>query len=64
MAVTGDDLAAFEGGPDILLDSLVRSVLTDLALHLAEPDEDFLVGKTMKGTSEAIESSGIGKEGV
>jgi len=46
VAVTGDDLAALEGGPNVLGDLLVGSTLTDLRSHLLDPSEDLLVGKT------------------
>lgn len=46
VTVTGDDLAALEGGPDVLGDLVVRDVLTNLRSHLGDPSEDLLVGKT------------------
>lgn len=64
VAVSGDDLAALEGRPDVLLDSLVGGLLTDLGLHLLQPDEDLLVGETVEGSSETVEGSGVGEEGV
>ena len=64
VAVTGNDLAGLEGAPDVLTDSLIGGVLADLGLHLLQPDEDLLVGKTVERTSETVEGGGIGKEGV
>lgn len=48
MAVTGDDLARLEGGPDVLGDLLVRRSLADLGAHLLEPSEDLLVGEAVR----------------
>jgi len=47
VTVTGDDLATLEGGPNVLGDLLVGSILTNLVSHLLDPSEDLLVGKTM-----------------
>jgi len=63
VAVTGNDAAGVEGVPEVLLDVLVREVRTDGLLHLGEPVEDLLVGKTVKGTGKTVEASGEGKVG-
>jgi hypothetical protein len=47
VAVAGDNLAALEGGPDVLGDFLVGCVLADGGAHLLEPTEDFLVGEAV-----------------
>ena len=44
VAVAGDDLAGFEGRPEVVFDALVAEVAADGFLHLLEPVEDFLVG--------------------
>ena len=64
VAVTRDDLATLKGRPDVLLDGLVGGRVANLGLHLPEPDEDLLVGKTVERTSETVESGGVGEEGV
>ena len=64
VTVARHDLSTVECRPDVLLDSLIGSVLTDLGLHLAQPDKDFLVGKTVKGTSETVQGGSKGEEGV
>jgi hypothetical protein len=64
VTVTGNDLATLEGRPDVLFDSLVRRFFTDLGLHLAKPDKDFLVGETVERPSETIEGSAVSKEGI
>ena len=64
MTITRDDLASLESGPDVVLDLLVRRFLTDLGLHLAKPDENLLVGETVKRTSKTIKGSTIGEERV
>lgn len=51
VAVAGNDLSALEGGPDVLLDGLIRSILADLGLHFAEPEEYLLVGKAVERAS-------------
>jgi hypothetical protein len=52
VTVTGDDLSALEGGPDVLGDLVVRGVLADLGSHLLDPSEDLLVGKTAGSVCE------------
>lgn len=64
MTVAGDDLATLEGGPDIGFDGVVCGVFTDLRLHFAEPEEDFLVGKAVEGACETVEGSTECEEGV
>ena len=64
MPVTRNHLSAFQSGPDVLANSLVRCVFSDDVLHFAEPNKDLLVGKPVKRTSEAIQSRTKGKEGV
>jgi hypothetical protein len=46
VTVTGNDLSTVESLPDVLLNLLVRGILADLVLHLLDPVEDLLVGKT------------------
>ena len=64
VAIAGDDLTSLERGPDVFANSVVRRVLADLRLHLAEPNENLLVRKTVKGTSETIQRGTESKEGV
>ena len=63
VAVAGDDTAGVEGVPEVLLDVLVAEVVTDDLLHLGEPVEDFLVGQTVEGTSETVETGRERQEG-
>lgn len=44
VAVAGNDTARVEGGPEVVLDSLVAEVVADGLLHLLEPEKHFLVG--------------------
>jgi hypothetical protein len=44
VSVTRDDLASVQGGPEVVLDSLVAEVVANGLLHLLKPDKDFLVG--------------------
>ena len=62
VAVTGDDTASVEGGPEVVGDGLVGQVVADSRLHLGEPVEDLLVGETVKWASETVEAGGEGEE--
>lgn len=64
VAVAGHDLAALESRPDVLAHGVVSRVLADLRLHLTQPDEDLLVGKTVKGSSETVQRCTKGEERV
>jgi hypothetical protein len=64
VAVARNHLAALEGRPDVLLDSLIRRIFANLGLHLAQPDQDFLVRQTMERARETVERGGERKEGV
>ena len=64
VAISRDNVSTVEGFPDVFADSLVRSILADLGLHLAKPDEDFLISKAVKRAGKTIQSSGVGKERV
>lgn len=41
--VARDDLASVQGGPEVVLDSLVAEIVANGLLHLLKPDEDLLV---------------------
>lgn len=64
MAVTGDNLAAVESAPDVLLDGIVRRVLAQLGLHLRQPGQHFLVCEAMQRSGETIQGGTIRKEGI
>jgi hypothetical protein len=64
VTVSRNDLATLERRPDVLLDSLVGGLLAKLGLHLLEPDQDLLVGQSVEGTGETVESSRVGEEGI
>lgn len=61
VAVTWNDLAGLEGGPEVLLDLLVREVVADGGLHLLEPVKDLLVGKTVERTGKTVKTGGQGE---
>jgi len=63
VAVTGNDTAGVEGRPEVVLDGLVAEIVTDGLLHLSEPVEDLLVGKTVEGAGKTVQASGEGEEG-
>jgi hypothetical protein len=64
MAVTWDDLARLEGLPDISTDLVIGGIFANLSLHLGQPDENLLVGKTMKRTGKTIKGSSKGEERI
>lgn len=63
VAVTGDNTASVEGGPEVVGDGLVAEVVTNGLLHLGEPVEDLLVSQAMEGTGQTVQASGQRKEG-
>lgn len=63
VAVTGNNTTGLEGGPEVVGDVLVTKVRADLGLHLLEPLEDFLVGKTVERTGKTVKTGGEGEEG-
>lgn len=63
MTVTGDDTAGVEGRPEVVGDGLVAQVIANGLLHLSEPVEHLLVGQTVQGTGQTVETSGQGQEG-
>ena len=64
VAVAGHDLATLERRPNVFTHRLVGCVLADLGLHLAQPDEHLLVGKTVEGAGETIQGGTEREEGV
>ena len=62
VTVTGNNLAALEGLPDVLLDGLVRDILaTELLAHLGDPAENLLVGQSVEGTSKTVQTGSEGE---
>jgi len=64
MPITRNDLASLQCRPHIFFHSPIGCILTNLGLHLAQPEENFLVGETVKRTGEAIQRCTEGKEWV
>jgi hypothetical protein len=64
VTVSGDNLAALESRPDIFLNCIIAGILADLGLHPAQPDQDFLVGKTVEGPGETVEGGSESQERV
>lgn len=62
VAVTGNNTALLKSGPEVVLDALVAKVVANLGLHLGEPLENLLVGKTVQGTGKTVETSGEREE--
>lgn len=61
---TGDDLTTLQSSPDVVLDSLLIGVDTNLILHLESPTQDFLVGKTVKRSSKTVKTGSEGEVGI
>jgi hypothetical protein len=61
VTVTRNDLARLEGLPDVVLDLLVGGVRADFGTEFEGPAEDFLVGKTVEGTSKTVETGSEGQ---
>ena len=57
MAVTRENLASLERLPDEVCKVLLGVVVTELAVDVAEPDKDLLVGKAVERTGKTIEAS-------
>eukprot|EP00050_Salpingoeca_kvevrii_P005737 m.285352 g.285352 ORF g.285352 m.285352 type:complete len:487 (+) comp11360_c0_seq1:18-1478(+) len=64
VAIAGDDLAAVERIPDVLLDLVIGGVGANLLGHLGDPDKDLLVGKAVKRASQTAHASGERKVGI
>jgi hypothetical protein len=62
VAVTGNNTALLKSGPEVVLDVLVAKVVANLGLHIGEPLENLLVGKTVQGTGKTVETSGEREE--
>lgn len=58
MAITRNDLATVKGIPKVLLDIFFRGINTNSILQLQGPTEDFLVGQTVKRTSQTVQTGG------
>jgi hypothetical protein len=63
VTVSGNDTSGIKGVPEVLLDVLVREIVTDGLLHLGEPVKDLLVGQSMERTSKTVQTSGQGEHG-
>lgn len=63
MAVTGNDTAGVQSGPQVVGDGLVAEVVANNLLHLSEPVEDLLVGQTVKRTGQTVQTGSEGEEG-
>ncbi|KAI6756511.1 hypothetical protein HG530_011109, partial [Fusarium avenaceum] len=62
VAVTGDNTAGVEGGPEVVSDGLVAEIVADRVLELGEPVQDLLVSQTVEGTGKTVETSGQREE--
>jgi hypothetical protein len=63
VTVARNDATSVESRPKVVSDGLVAEVITDDLLHLGEPVEDLLVGKTVQGTGKTVETSRERQEG-
>ncbi len=63
VTIARDNLTSLEGSPEVVLDSLITEVITNSSLHLGDPVQDLLVGKTVERTGKSIETSSKRQEG-
>lgn len=63
VAVTRNNATGVKGVPEVLGDGLIGEIVTDHLLHLGEPVKDLLVGKTVEGTGETVQTGSDGEEG-
>ena len=64
MSITGNDLTAFQGRPHVLTNGFIRRIFADVALHLTEPNKDFLVCKAVKRTGKTVQGGAKRQEGI
>lgn len=64
VAVTWNDLATVEGGPEELLDRGVVDGALERILHLEDEAEDFLGGETVERSSKTLETGRVGEERI
>lgn len=57
VAISRNNLASLKSGPEVIGDSLVAKIVANGSLHLCEPVQDFLIGKTVERTSKTVETS-------
>lgn len=63
VTVTRHNTARVQCRPKVVGNVLVAQVVTNRLLHLSEPVEHFLVGQTVQGTGQTLETSRDGQEG-
>ena len=63
VSVAGNDLARFEGRPQIVGDALVTQITAHASFHLLQPIEYFLIGETVEWSSQTVETSSERKHG-
>lgn len=54
MSVARNDLTRLECLPDKVLDLVLASVVAEFAAQLLEPNQDFLISKSVKWTSKTV----------
>ena len=55
MSVAGNNLARVQGRPDVFFDSFIGWLLANLAGHLLQPEEHFLVSQTKEQSLSVAE---------
>lgn len=61
VSVPRNNLPALQGIPNEFLELIVTRAVADLGTKFLEPDEHFLISKTVEGTREAVHTGGEGK---
>lgn len=64
VAVTGDDSAGLEDGPQVLDQVLVGVALGDVLLHVEDESQDLLGGEAVERTSKTLQTSRVGQVGI
>jgi hypothetical protein len=57
VTVSGDNTTTLQSRPNILFDGIIGDIHSDSILHLHNPSQDFLIGKTVKRASKTIQPS-------
>lgn len=63
VAITRNNTARIQRGPEVVGDGLVAKVTTDSLLHLGEPVENLLVSQTVERTGKTVETGSEREEG-
>lgn len=63
VAVTGHDTARVQSGPQVVSNGLVAQIVSNGLLHLNEPVQNLLVGKTVQRSGQTLKTGRDRQEG-